>query len=187
MLENARRILKCVVPMLAMLLASALPAVDARAGLVLTIDPVAKTYQLTGTSAFTPFFGDESDFAQWSNAGGESYGALTSFDATSATATPSALALTRLRLFDNATDLILDWGTGSVGPQQVVGNGQSLSYASASTIQQAYFESIIGQSLTPYPGLSADPIPVVNVPEPTSLVLLGLAGAALSQTRRWRR
>ena len=56
-----------------------------------TIDPVAKTYQLTGAIAFTPFFGDESDFAQWSNAGVESYGALTSFDATFATATPSAL------------------------------------------------------------------------------------------------
>ncbi|WP_197530915.1 PEP-CTERM sorting domain-containing protein [Bythopirellula polymerisocia] len=186
-MEHSRRLLRCIVPQLAVVLACALMTGESRAGLVLAVDPVAMTYQLNGMAEFTPFFGDDSDFGQWGIASGGSFGALTSFDSTFATASPNGLALTRLRLFDTATDLIVDWGVSGVGQQQVFGNGQIISYAGASVTQKSYFESIIGQSLTPIPSLSAEPIPVVSVPEPTSLALLGLAGAVLLRPRRWRR
>lgn len=156
---------------------------DARAALVLEVNPAAMTYRVTGSQSLTPFFGDDSDFSQWTNYSG-ALAPVSLFDGSFATASPDPLTLTRLRLFDGGTDLIVDWGVSDVGPQTVTGNGLVLSYAGASPTQKAYLQSIIGQSLEPVFGHEGDPIAIVGVPEPASAMLLSLGGMILLRRRR---
>ncbi|MBI1337466.1 MAG: PEP-CTERM sorting domain-containing protein [Phycisphaera sp.] len=165
------------------LLTGILMPIQARGGLMITVDPVGMTYRLTGSDTFAPFGGDESDFAQWTHLDGMATGAPTQLDNSVATAAPNTLALTRLRLFDHLVDLILDWGVSGVGEQTVLGDGLIYSYAGATATQKNYLQSIIGQTLTPY-SIAADPIPVVAVPEPASAALLVLGVTAMLMRRR---
>lgn len=169
--------------MLVVGLIPSLAAVEARAALVLEVDPGAMTYRLTGSQTLVPFFGDESDFAQWANSSG-SILPLTALDNTIATSTADPLVLTRLRLGTNAADLILDWGVNSVGEQTVVGNGVAHSYAAATTAQKDYLQGIIGQTLDPIILLDADPVAVVGFPEPALGPLILVGATAMCASRR---
>jgi len=67
----------------------------------------------------------------------------------------------------------------------ISGTGVYASYTSLGLVGQTDFESLIGHSLAPasVSGWSNISVVAAAVPEPTSLVLLGLAAAALVRRR----
>lgn len=162
----------------------------ANAGLVLTIDTSAKTFSFSGSDAgiFSNFGANPYKFASWQATG--LGGGVTDFSQNTVRAdglwsssvgspTSGFLSQSFFIQVDNqgfpAGQVMVGLFNTVNGPTTVTGLGGNTSYASLHPANIAQFESLIGGSIPLSSGSDFGSITVSAVPEPSSLLLVGLA------------
>jgi hypothetical protein len=171
---------------------------SAQAALVLSIDPTAKTFFLSGTDTGT--FGDGILYleAAWVLAPGgtgdanqklalSSGGSSTTISLNPGPIDPTVNSFVGVGGGSNRLSLALFVEKPNPAAQTVSGLGATISYAGLTANNQALLENAIGQTMPLSLGSGFDGISVVAVPEPSNSVLIcGLVGAGLLLRRRER-
>jgi len=167
-----------------------------RADLILSIDVAAKEVFFTGTDSGNAALFSGRDTVLWGDSqAGASLDLSTGIDVTGVF-NPSVVAfdLGSNALSGYAFQLVqFSGGTGAAGT--ITGNGTRISYAGLSGLRQSILEISIGTTkpLESFGGSGFQPLQVVAaseasaVPEPSSLIMLGIGVACLGLARLRKR
>ena len=165
-------------------------AVSSASGvLILNVNTTDKTFALTGSDTGTDSYPEAAVWG-YSFTGGSPVDEAMPLETTQYSATPADVktGLCQISLNEGGdTMLVFGFAFDKSGETHAIsGTGVYASYASLGLTGQTDFESLIGHSLAPASvssGWSNISVVAAAVPEPTSLVLLSLAAAALVRRR----
>jgi len=165
----------------------------ARALLTLEVNPFSKTVAFSGSETGSiPYVDtDNAGIASWAlpgtfiGGGREALGVIGALTVDSGTISAHEL------LVDSANSaMTYEFSLQAYAENQSItltGTGTPISYAGLSLDNQALIESSVGQSLVvDYQPSTLSSIAIVQVPEPTSLALLGLGGLMVIRRRASR-
>ena len=154
------------------------------ADLVLQVNPVDKTFALTGSDIVTPEMGGSGDptFGWWSGTIDPSIGTSTSsilFDNdvafTTNVGTPGSGGYDTLLTFnDKSINLFLR--TSTLSEQTITGTGVPQSYTGLTAIAETKLEALDGTAWVPALGSGQQSLSISTVPEPSAFACLGLIG-----------
>jgi hypothetical protein len=153
---------------------------EAHAGLLLHIDTATQEFFFSGSDSGTPVFFFSFYSVIWDVGTISDPTELLPHDGLSASG--NTLLSSNVDLYE--TGALTNAAFPFSDPVTLTGNGKRKSYASANDAQRAYFEGTIGSRLTPSVGTGFSDIRVV--PEPSPLVLIGIAGALVIVFNRRR-